>query len=693
MERPRTSALLRIAAVAISTLVLIAFVSPPMTLAADSASPTAPTATPAQRTASTTGTAANVASPGETVPEAELTKDCWLLNSHLRDRISGAKETYLLSHCGVQQLDYSQTGGTYVPVAFDANAAPTVGNIQVNAPDALTNNNTTQSETSVAVNGNFVVAIWNDDLGGTFNTDYAFSSDGGVTWNDPEPTEFPSANGACCDGDVDSFSAGSSFGHFGAIYLGSAILFTKSADGGATWSPNVRASVGGSPDKSFMAIDNIPGSTTKDTIIAGWTDFAFFNGAITVVRSIDGGATWVNQQQLTNGTPSIQAVDLAAAGNGIWYAAWLDFEGSFPGTTRHIDVRKSVDNGVTWGPVVTAVPSFPRVANSPLCAGRPAIAGGPQRIQEGPHIVVNPVSKHVYLVTEQHGAGTDESDVVFARSIDGGATWSVNSKVNNDTSGRGNSFSTLAVTPDGSQLIISAHDKRLAADDLHQDRFIYRSLDDGLTWPMQDRVSDVTFGFAPTNPQFDPAVATCYHGDYDRVAADNQSAYVVWGDDRNIKVTPGFPSGRPDPDVFFQKFDLMTGPPTCGNGQLDPGEDCDGSLLGGATCIDLGFTGGTLGCTAACTFDTSACTGILCSEVTALQGRCDATGHLQTRILLVDSSHSGETVTFLVDGILNDVTVNGAMARVDLFSQAPGLHTAELVDPPGCQLPITINCP
>ena len=45
----------------------------------------------------------------------------------------------------------------------------------------------------------------------------------------------------------------------------------------------------------------------------------------------------------------------------------------------------------------------------------------------------------------------------------------------------------------------------------------------------------------------------------------------------------------------------------CGNGVLDAGEDCDGALLGGATCTARGYASGTLGCSATCTFNTSAC--------------------------------------------------------------------------------------
>lgn len=47
----------------------------------------------------------------------------------------------------------------------------------------------------------------------------------------------------------------------------------------------------------------------------------------------------------------------------------------------------------------------------------------------------------------------------------------------------------------------------------------------------------------------------------------------------------------------------------CGDGTIEEGEDCDGEELAGQTCegLGLGFTGGTLACSAACTFDASAC--------------------------------------------------------------------------------------
>lgn len=52
-----------------------------------------------------------------------------------------------------------------------------------------------------------------------------------------------------------------------------------------------------------------------------------------------------------------------------------------------------------------------------------------------------------------------------------------------------------------------------------------------------------------------------------------------------------------------------SGDPECGNGVIDDGEQCDGGNLGGFTCVDLGYSAGSLACDpVTCTYDASACT-------------------------------------------------------------------------------------
>jgi hypothetical protein len=47
--------------------------------------------------------------------------------------------------------------------------------------------------------------------------------------------------------------------------------------------------------------------------------------------------------------------------------------------------------------------------------------------------------------------------------------------------------------------------------------------------------------------------------------------------------------------------------PSCGNGVLDPGEQCDGDQLSGHDCQNFGYDTGMLKCSAECVFDTSGC--------------------------------------------------------------------------------------
>lgn len=48
--------------------------------------------------------------------------------------------------------------------------------------------------------------------------------------------------------------------------------------------------------------------------------------------------------------------------------------------------------------------------------------------------------------------------------------------------------------------------------------------------------------------------------------------------------------------------------PVCGDGEIDDAEVCDGQELGDGLCTDFpGFGGGTLACTADCTYDTGGC--------------------------------------------------------------------------------------
>src|SRR5579862_3679026 len=60
----------------------------------------------------------------------------------------------------------------------------------------------------------------------------------------------------------------------------------------------------------------------------------------------------------------------------------------------------------------------------------------------------------------------------------------------------------------------------------------------------------------------------------------------------------------------------------CGNGSIDPGEECDGSNIGGATCAQGSPAGAFPGCNGDCTLDCAPCThgcAIACAAIVANQ--------------------------------------------------------------------------
>jgi len=129
----------------------------------------------------------------------------------------------------------------------------------------------------------------------------------------------------------------------------------------------------------------------------------------------------------------------------------------------------------------------------------------------------------------------------------------------------------------------------------------------------------------------------------------------------------------------------------CGNGIIETGEQCDplGSVLGGATCLSQGFTGGTLSCSASCDFNTSACTSAAscgngsctgsetCSSCPADCGTCSSGGGggggggyvappVVTQVNFSGRAYPKSAVTLLKDAQVAATTVAGADANFQI---------------------------
>lgn len=102
---------------------------------------------------------------------------------------------------------------------------------------------------------------------------------------------------------------------------------------------------------------------------------------------------------------------------------------------------------------------------------------------------------------------------------------------------------------------------------------------------------------------------------------------------------------------------VCANPPTCGDGLIQAGEICDtsGPNLNGSTCIQQGFTGGTLGCTTGCgSFNTSSCTNTTVFPLTPILDsftRSNSTGLNSTNwVTLVGSFNISSNAALPVNG-------------------------------------------
>ncbi len=79
-------------------------------------------------------------------------------------------------------------------------------------------------------------------------------------------------------------------------------------------------------------------------------------------------------------------------------------------------------------------------------------------------------------------------------------------------------------------------------------------------------------------------------------------------------------------DGGTKRVDPPPPPPACLDGTLNEGEECDGSDLGGATCASLGFESGPLTCTSECKLSTTLCVRKKCGNGALDPGEtCDGT--------------------------------------------------------------------
>jgi hypothetical protein len=284
----------------------------------------------------------------------------------------------------------------------------------------------------------------------------------------------------------------------------------RSQDGGMTWA-NIAPAKGG--DKQWFTIDNT-NSTGHGFQYQIWSTSGNNFGGRQFTRSTDGGFTWLDPVNIPN-QPAWGTPDVDSTGN-------LFIGGVNLGTGQVWCVRST--NAKNGG----STPVFDQSTKVNLGGG----------IGFGEPINPDGLSGQVFLAADRSGTATNDNiymiasvvpdgastgtDVMFARSSDGGRTFSAPVRVNDDpiNHNKWHWFGTLAVAPNG-RIDSVWLDSRNAANDTDSQLFYSYSMDGGVTWAPN----------VPVSNSFNPFLGYPNQnklGDYLTIVSDNTGGNVAY---------------------------------------------------------------------------------------------------------------------------------------------------------------------
>jgi hypothetical protein len=238
-------------------------------------------------------------------------------------------------------------------------------------------------------------------------------------------------------------------------------------------------------DKYWIAAD----PNKVGTLYVGWDRNKGNNQTLFVAVSTNGGNSWTSPIKVNDGTSRFERVIYAfpavdpRPGNGTVYMAWLDY------AKNKILVDKSTNGGLTWGGDVAAATTHIGFGIDLGCNGGRTMTPAPQLGIDG--------SGAIYLTYADRagtGPGGTGMDVYLVKSTNGGVSWSAPVKLNDDTEGAHQYNPALAVTSTGT-VYVSWYDRRNDPGNCSTDIYTTVSIDGGSTFSANTRVTPVSSNY------------------------------------------------------------------------------------------------------------------------------------------------------------------------------------------------------
>ncbi|MEM8932881.1 MAG: sialidase family protein [Acidobacteriota bacterium] len=303
-----------------------------------------------------------------------------------------------------------------------------------------------------------------------------YSSDGGATWSSAGVL----AN-SCCDPTVAWSSDGT---RAYTVTLGRANDVYLSTNNGRTWSLLAEiGQTGDAVDKEYLHVDTFPTSPHKDNLYLTW----HLGNDMRFSRSTNGGVTWSTPVTLSNFAQQGIGSDITTDKAGHVYYLW-------PATGGENWVRKSTDGGSTWQPAVRFADTvgaydFP----VPAMSSRRVFmyVSGDSDLSNGAYANSIYVAYTDNTVPTTETAANNHARIQVAYSRDGGATWAISTPhATADQNSVDRFHPWLKVGPDGKVWVVfydTRHGSRSSVD------FYYAVSSDGAqTWSPPERLTTVS---------------------------------------------------------------------------------------------------------------------------------------------------------------------------------------------------------